>query len=169
MKKIFSIITVLVLILAACSSGDFVGGRYFGTFENAQNHLKEDGNMSFKHIKADSNYLVSHNQQISVNLLLDSTYFFMNELVVMNLCNNADGSGSKYETVEPVEGSLLTNLLETMPALDSLDICDEGSSIVKMTADAEFVGNFVKANLTFFTYTGPDTTQVKVVFMGNND
>lgn len=168
MKKILSIITVLVLILAACSSGDFVGGRYFGTFENVKNNLKEDGSMSFKHIKADSNYLVSHNQHVSVNLLLDSTYFFMNELVVMKL-SNSEGSGSKYETVEDVKGSLLHDLLETMPALDSLDICEDESSILKMTAEAEFVGNFVKANLTFFTYTSPDTTQVKVVFMGNND
>jgi hypothetical protein len=92
----------------------------------------------------------------------------MNELVVMKL-SNSEGSGSKYETVEDVKGSLLHDLLETMPALDSLDICEDESSILKMTAEAEFVGNFVKANLTFFTYTSPDTTQVKVVFMGNND
>lgn len=48
MKKIFAIVTAILFVLTSCESGDFIGGRYFGTFKNESNQKIESGNLSFE-------------------------------------------------------------------------------------------------------------------------
>ncbi len=138
MKKIFFIIATLTLVLTACKSGDIIGGRYYGTFHNTSNNLREAGNMSFK-------YSYSGGQ----------TYFLLNNLVPLMQIADKKFAGA-------AEGATLNDLLKTVPALDSLQICEEGESIMNMTLEAEFQSNSARANMAFIT-TGNRSVNVEFV------
>lgn len=146
MKKILSIIAVLIFVFAACDSGDIKGGRYFGTFQNTKNNKYETGSLSFKYEK-----------------ISDTTCFFMNGILPMIRVDE-----NKYAGVVGNQlGNRLNDLLATIPAIDSIQVCDSLETIVQLNADAEFKGNSVKATLLFTTY--PDSTKVSVEFVGYNE
>ena len=81
----------------------------------------------------------------------------MNDLVSMSQVAEKKFAGS-------AEGSLLNDLLKTIPAIDSIQVCDSLETIDLMVVDAEFMGNSVKANMLFTT--SADTT-VNVQFIGS--
>lgn len=139
MKKLFVIIAVLALALTSCDNGNINGGRYFGTFHNQQNGLREAGSLSFKYVNEEGNI-----------------YFMMNELVPMTQV-----AENKYSGI--AEGNTLKDLLEGIPAIDSVQVCEAPEAIRLMSVDAEFMGNSMKANMTFTTTT--DNT-VDVQFIG---
>lgn len=59
---------------------------------------------------------------------------------------------------------LLKDFLKTVPAIDSINVCDSVGTIIQLTAEAEFKGNSVKANLHFTTSN--DSAKVNVEFIG---
>ena len=63
MKKILAIVSVILLVLTSCQSGDILGGRYYGTFNNMTNNMREMGSLSFKYANKGG-----------------ETYFLMNDL-----------------------------------------------------------------------------------------
>ena len=127
MKKLFVIIAVLALALTSCDHGNINGGRYFGTFQNQLNGLREAGSLSFKYVNEEGNI-----------------YFLMNNLVPMTQV-----AENKYAGI--AEGNTLKDLLETMPAIDSIQVCEAPEAIRLMEVNAEFLGNSVKTNMTFTT------------------
>ena len=143
MKKFLSIIVVLIVIFASCDSGNFVGGRYFGTFQNMNNNEREAGDLSF-------NYE-------SIN---NTPCFFLNGLVPLTAMEKNKYSGT-------VGDHLLNDFLETIPIIDSIHVCDSAETVVQMSVDAEFKSNSVKAILHFITT--PDSSNVDVEFIGYNE
>ena len=139
MKKLFVIIAVMVLAFTSCDHGNINGGRYFGTFQNQLNGLREAGSLSFKYVNEEGNI-----------------YFLMNDLVPMTQM-----AENKYVGV--AEGFTLEKLLETMPAIDSIQVCEAPETIRLMEVDAEFLGNSVKTNMTITTTT---ENIVNVEFVG---
>lgn len=143
MKKLLFIIAVLALVFAACDSGDMKGGRYFGTFQNTINKKYESGDLSFKYEKIN-----------------DTACFFMNGILPMGRVDK-----NKYSGV--VGNHYLNDLLKTIPAIDSIQVCDSAETIVQLAAEAEFKGNSVKATLLFTVC--PDSSKVEVDFVGYNE
>lgn len=143
MKKFLSIIAVLVFIFASCDSGDFVGGRYFGTFKNMNNNERGAGDLSFKFA--------------SIN---NTPCFVLNGLVPLTAVDR-----NKYSGI--VGDHLLNDFLETIPIIDSIHVCDSAGTIVQMSVDAEFKSSSVKAVLHFITI--PDSSNVNVEFVGYNE
>ena len=143
MKKLLFIIAVVTFLFAACDSGDIKGGRYFGNFQNTTNNEFESGSLSFKYEKIN-----------------DTSCFFMNGILPMVKVDKNKYSGT-------VGNNYLHDLLETIPAIDSIHVCDSAETIVQLAAEAEFKGNSVKATL-FFTVC-PDSTNVEVDFVGYNE
>jgi hypothetical protein len=139
MKKILSIIAVLMLVLTSCDNGNINGGRYYGTFHNLMNDQREAGSISFTYANEEGNI-----------------YFMMNDILsmVQKVENKYGGTA---------EGATLNDLLETMPAIDSIKVCDSLETVRLMTVDAEFMGNSVKADMTFTTSTDKE---VGVQFIG---
>ena len=139
MKKILSIIAVLMLVLTSCDNGNINGGRYYGTFHNLMNDQREAGSISFTYTNIEG-----------------GIYFMMNDIVsmVQKVENKYGGTA---------EGATLNDLLETMPAIDSIKVCDSLETIRLMTVDAEFRGNSVKADMIFTTSTDKE---VGVQFIG---
>ena len=129
MKKIFVIIAVLALALTSCNSGDIIGGRYYGTFQNQLNGQIEAGSLSFKYVNEEG-----------------IIYFMMNDLVPMTQM-------AEKKFVGVADGQTLEELLKTMPAIDSIQVCDSLETIRLMNVDAEFMSNSVKAIMTFTTST----------------
>jgi hypothetical protein len=140
MKRILAIVTVILFVFAGCDSGNIVGGRYFGTFHNTTNGMREYGDMSLKFSNMD-----------------DNTYMMLNNTLSMTQV-----AVNKYNGM--AEGALLRDLLKTMPAIDSIKVCDSTETITRMVADAEFKGNSMKADMTFTTST---EREVVVEFVGN--
>ena len=140
MKKIIPVIAILLLVLFACDSGNIIGGRYFGTFQNLQNNKREAGDLSFKY-----------------HYIGETTSFLMNDLVPM-----VQVSENQYSGI--VGDQLLKDFLKTVPAIDSIQVCDSTASIIQMSAEAEFKGNSVKATLHFTTSN--DSAKVNVEFIG---
>ena len=143
MKKFLSIIAALTFIFASCNSGDFVGGRYFGTFHNTTNDEREAGNLNF--------------QYVNIN---NAPVFFMNGLIPLSMTEK-----NKYSGI--VGNLLLNDFLETIPAIDSIHVCDSTETILLMSVDAEFKSSSVKAILHFIT--SPDSSNVDVEFVGYNE
>lgn len=142
MKRIASIVVVFTLVLlASCDSGNINGGRYFGTFHNTNNGLREAGSLSFKYASIDN-----------------TTCFLLNGILSMT-----QTAENKYAGI--IGGNLLNDLLKTMPAIDSIQVCDSAATIIQMSAEAEFKGNSVKSNLTFTTSN--DSAEVNVEFIGS--
>ena len=139
MKKLFVIIAVMVLAFTSCDHGNINGGRYFGTFHNQLNGLREAGSLSFKYDNEEGNI-----------------YFLMNDLVPMTQV-----AENKYAGI--AEGHTLEDLLETMPAIDSIQVCEAPEAIRLMEVNAEFLGNSVKTNMTLTTTT---ENIVNVEFVG---
>jgi hypothetical protein len=127
MKKILAILTIVLVMFASCDSGDFVGGRYFGTFHNTMNGMGEVGSLSFQFGKVDEN-----------------TCMLFNNIVSMTQVDN-----KKYTAIS--EGAQLRDLLKTIPAIDSIKVCDSTETIRLLTVETEFKGNSVKADMTFTT------------------
>lgn len=139
MKKIFIIIAVLTLAFTSCDNGNINGGRYYGTFHNLMNNEREAGAISFTYTNNEG-----------------GIYFMMNDIVSMvQMVENKYGGTA--------EGSALNDLLETMPAIDSIKVCDSLETIRLMTVDAEFMGNSVKTNMIFTTSLDKEVT---VEFIG---
>lgn len=145
MKKLTFIIAVLIFVFTSCDSGDFVGGRYFGTFRNKTNNEFEAGNLSFRHVKIDNN----------------NTQFFMNGLIPLTAVDK-----NKYSS-GIVGDHLLNDFLETIPAIDSIHVCDSSETIVQMSVEAEFKSNSVQTTFSFII--SPDSTTVDVEFVGYNE
>lgn len=145
MKKLLFTLAVLAFVFSACDSGDMKGGRYFGTFQNIANKKYESGSLSLKYEKIN-------------DTIVD---FFMNGILPMSRKDK-----NKYYS-EDVGNDLLRDLLETIPAIDSIQVCDSTKTIVKLDAEAEFKGNSVKA--TFFFTVSPDSSKVEVDFVGYNE
>ena len=139
MKKILSIIAVLMLILTSCDNGNINGGRYYGTFHNLMNDQREAGSISFTYTNNEG-----------------GIYFMMNDIVSL-------GQKVEHKYGGTAEGATLNDLLETMPAIDSIKVCDSLETIRLMTVDAEFMGNSVKADMIFTTSTDKE---VGVQFIG---
>lgn len=140
MKRILAIVTVILFVFAGCDSGNIVGGRYFGTYHNTTNNMREYGSMSLQFTNLD-----------------DNTYMLLNNTMSMSQV-----AVNKYTGV--AEGSQLRDLLKTMPAIDSVHVCDSMETYSKVVADAEFKGNSVKTNLRFTTSS---EREVLVEFIGN--
>lgn len=140
MKRVLAIVAVILFVFAGCDSGNIVGGRYFGTYHNTFNNMREYGDMSLKFVNVD-----------------DNTYMMLN-----NTVNMTQVAVSKYTGM--AEGVQLRDLLKTMPAIDSIKVCDSLETYTKMVADAEFKGNSVKANLLFTTSS---EREVMVEFIGS--
>lgn len=141
MKKIIPILAIFVsVLLFSCDSGNIIGGRYYGTFHNTTNNMREAGSLSFKH-----------------NYISGSSSFLMNDLLPMTQI-----SENKYSGI--VGDQFLNDLLKTIPAIDSIQVCDSAETIIRMAAEAEFQSNSVKANLTFTTSF--DSSIVNVEFIG---
>lgn len=139
MKKIFFIIAVLTLVFTSCDNGNINGGRYYGTFHNLMNDEREAGSISFTYTNNEG-----------------GIYFMMNDIVSMvQMVENKYGGTA--------EGAALNDLLETMPAIDSIKVCDSLETIRLMTVDAEFMGNSVKADMLFTT---SNDKEVGVQFIG---
>lgn len=141
MKKILAIATVILLMFVSCENGDIIGGRYYGTYKNLTNNKLEAGSLSFKYVNNGG-----------------TTYFRMNDLIALS------PMGTKvFEGI--AEGASLNDLLKTMPAIDSIQVCEnENENIRMMTVRAEFKGNSVKANMEFTTTT---EKHVNVEFIGS--
>lgn len=135
MKKTVFFLTVLVLALTSCDSGDIVGGRYHGTFHNNSNNLREAGSLSFTYNNND-----------------DGIYFLMNNLVPMEQKEKNKFAGS-------AGGTLLNDLLKTIPALDSLQVCNPDETITLMAVETEFKSSSVQTNITLTT-TNENTVMV---------
>jgi len=140
MKKTISIIAIL-LLLVSCQHGNINGGRYYGTFTNASNNMTKAGNISFTY-----------------GTLRKAATFFMNDLIPMT---NTGRNLFKTDTITVDTG--LEDLLETMPAIDSIKVCDSTQTIKSLFVIAEFQGNSVKTNLFF---TRSDDNKVTVDFVG---
>ncbi len=140
MKKILAIVSVILLVLTSCQSGDILGGRYYGTFNNMTNNMREMGSLSFKYANKGG-----------------ETYFLMNDLVSMTQTGKKKFEGA-------ASGPLLNDLLKTIPAIDSIQVCNPEGYISAMTVSAEFMGNSVKSYLTFTTNT---QEEVNVEFIGS--
>lgn len=138
MKKIFAIIAILAIIFMSCDSGDIVGGRYYGTFHNSNNNKREAGSLSFTY-----------------NNNGDGVYFQMNDLMSMMQAGAGKFTGT-------AEGALLNDLLKTMPAIDSIQVCDSTEAIMQMSVQTEFKGNSVKTDL-IFTTTNDKTVNVDFI------
>lgn len=131
MKKIFAIFTVILFMFASCENGDVIGGRYYGTYKNLSNNKLEAGSLSFK-------YVYSGNPE--------NPYFLMNDVVPMIQ------SGNKKVFEGIAEGATLNDLLKTMPAIDSIQVCENETEYIRlMTVKTEFMGNSVKTNMEFTT------------------
>jgi len=139
MKRILAIVTVILFVFAGCESGNIVGGRYFGTFHNTINGMREYGDMSLKFANLD-----------------DNTYMMLNNTLSMTQV-----AVNKYNG--EAEGALLKDLLKTMPVIDSIQVCDSTETIILMVADAEFKGSSMKTNMTFTT---SEEREVMVEFVG---
>ena len=139
MKKIFVIIAVLALALTSCNSGDIIGGRYYGTFQNQLNGQIEAGSLSFKYVNEEG-----------------IIYFMMNDLVPLTQMAENKFAGA-------AEGATLHDLLADLPAIDSIKVCEAPVEIRLMSVDAEFMGNSMKANMTFTTTMDEE---VAVQFIG---
>ena len=139
MKKTLSIIAALLLLLTSCKNGNINGGRYYGTFHNLLNDQREAGAISFTYVNNEG-----------------GIYFMMNDKVSMTQVVENKYNGT-------AEGATLVDLLETLPAIDSIQVCDSLETIRLMTVDAEFMGNSVKAEMTFTTST---EKEVGVQFIG---
>lgn len=129
MKKIVAIVSVILFVLTSCESGDIIGGRYYGTFHNMSNGQREMGSLSFKYTNKGG-----------------ETYFLMNDLVTMSQIGEKKFEGA-------AAGFLLNDLVKTIPAIDSIHVCDSAGYISAMTVTAEFMGNSVKTLMTFTTNT----------------
>lgn len=140
MKKILSFIAVLIFVFTACDSGDIHGGRYYGTFQNTTNNKRESGSLSFKYENTNNH-----------------TGFFMNGILPLVKTDKNKFSGD-------VGNYLINDLLETIPAIDSLQVCDSAETITQISAEAKFQSNSVKATLFFTKY--PDSAKVMVEFVG---
>ena len=140
MKKIVAIVTVILFVLTSCESGDIIGGRYYGTFLNMTNNMREAGSVSFKYANKGG-----------------ETYFLMNDLVTMTQTGVKQFEGA-------ASGPLLNDLLKTIPAIDSIQVCNPEGYISTMTVTAEFMGNSVKSYMTFTTNT---QEEVSVEFIGS--
>lgn len=140
MKKIVAIVTVILIILTSCESGDIFGGRYYGTFHNMSNNKREMGSLSFKHSNKGG-----------------ETFFLMNDLVTMSQIGEKKFEGA-------ATGSLLNDLLKTIPAIDSIQVCDPTGYISALSVTSEFMGNSVKSLLVFTTNT---EEAVNVEFVGS--
>ena len=91
MKRIVSVIAVFALaILASCDSGNIIGGRYFGTFHNTNNGLREAGSLSFTYNNIDN-----------------TTCFLMNDILPMTQI-----AENKFTGV--IGDHLLNDLLKTI-------------------------------------------------------
>lgn len=143
MKKVISIIVIALFVFASCDSGNIIGGRYFGTFHNQTNNLREAGSLSFKYYNTEG-----------------VIYFMMNDILSMSQVAEKKFSGV-------AEGFQLEDLLKTIPAIDSIQVCDSLSTIELMTVEAEFMGNSVKANMTFTTLNDTTEKMVNVEFVGS--
>ena len=139
MKKIFFIIAILTLVFTSCDNGNINGGRYYGTFHNQTNGLREAGSLSFKYVNEEG-----------------IIYFMMNDLVPLTQMAENKFAGA-------AEGATLHDLLEDLPAIDSIKVCDSLETIRLMTVDAEFMGNSVKADMLFTT---SNDKEVGVQFIG---
>lgn len=129
MKKILAIVSVILFVFTSCDSGDIIGGRYYGTFNNMSNNKREMGSLSFKYANKGG-----------------ETYFLMNDLVSMTQIGEKRFEGA-------ASGSLLNDLLKTIPAIDSIQVCDSAGYISALTVTSEFMGNSVKTLMTFSTNT----------------
>lgn len=139
MKKTLSIIAALLLLLTSCDNGNINGGRYYGTFHNLLNGQREAGSVSFTFVNNEG-----------------GIYFMMNDIVsMMQVVEN------KYTAT--AEGAALNDLLETLPAIDSIHVCDSLETIRLMDVEAEFMGNSVKTEMKFTTSTN---REVNVQFIG---
>ena len=139
MKKTLSIISVLLLLFTACDNGNINGGRYYGTFNNLMNGQLEAGSISYTYVNNEG-----------------GIYFLMNDIVSMTQMAENKYAGA-------AEGATLNDLLATMPAIDSIKVCDSLETIRLMTVDAEFMGNSVKTNMIFTTSMDKEVT---VEFIG---
>lgn len=139
MKKTLSIIAVLLLLLTSCDNGNINGGRYYGTFQNLTNGQLEAGSIGFTYVNNEG-----------------GIYFMMNDLVTMTQMAENKFAGA-------AEGVTLEKLLATMPAIDSIKVCDSLETIRLMSVDAEFMGNSVKTNMLFTTSLDKEVT---VQFIG---
>jgi len=139
MKKTISLIAILLLVLVSCKHGNINGGRYYGTFNNLANNMREAGSISYTYDNQEGN-----------------VYFLMNDLVSMSQVAENKFAGA-------ASGAILEDLLETMPAIDSIKVCDSTQTIQSLSVDAEFMGNSVKTNLVF---TNSDQGTVNVEFIG---
>lgn len=133
----------MLFVFASCDHGNIIGGRYFGTFHNQTNGLREAGSLSFKY----------YNEEGAI-------YFMMNDILSMSQMAENKFSGM-------AEGSQLEDLLKTMPAIDSIQVCDSLSTIEYMTVETEFMGNSVKTNMTFTTLNDTTEKMVDVEFIGS--
>lgn len=141
MKKILAIVTVILFMFASCDNGDMIGGRYYGSYHNLSNNKIETGGLSFKYVNKGG-----------------TTYFMMNDLIPMTLV-----SQKRFEGI--AEGSSLNDLLKTMPAIDSIQVCDNEAEYIRMMkVTTEFMGNSVKANMEFTT---TNEHLVNVEFIGS--
>jgi len=127
MKKIFVIIAILAFAFTSCDSGDVIGGRYYGTFHNNLNNLREEGSLSFTYVKIE-----------------EETYFLMNGLLTM-------GQTDKQKFTGIATASQLEDLLKTMPAIDSIQVCDSTETVTQIEVQAEFKSGSVQSNLIFTT------------------
>ncbi|MBO7647827.1 MAG: hypothetical protein J6S48_00550 [Bacteroidales bacterium] len=139
MKKIFVIIAILAFAFTSCDNGNINGGRYYGTFHNQTNGLREAGSLSFKYVNEEG-----------------IIYFMMNDLVPLTQMAENKFAGA-------AEGATLHDLLEDLPAIDSIKVCEPPVEIRLMSVDAEFMGNSMKANMTFTTTMDEE---VAVQFIG---
>lgn len=127
MKRIFVIIAVFALVFTSCDSGNIIGGRYYGTFHNTTNGMRKYGNLSFQFAMVNDNTCMMFNNTLPMTLAAENKY------------------------VGIAEGSMLRDLLKTIPAIDSVQVCDSTETIRMMNIETEFKGNSVKADMTFTT------------------
>lgn len=145
MKKLLPFIAVLTFIFASCTSGNFIGGRYFGTFQNTTNGLRETGSLSFTY-----------------NNINNTPCLLMNGILPMTQTEE-----NKY--VSSAGNNILEDLLETIPVMDSLKVCDSAATILRLDKlEVEFKSGSVKTNFQFFTTNATDSI-VKVEFVGFNE
>ena len=65
--------------------------------------------------------------------------------------------------------NILRDLLETIPVIDSLHVCDSAAIIVRLDKlEVEFKSGSVKTNFQFFTTNATDSI-VEVEFVGYNE
>jgi len=127
MKKIVVVIAFFALLMTSCDSGSIIGGRYFGNFHNLSNNKIEQGDLSFKYTNKGG-----------------ETYFLMNGIMPLGQVGEKKFEGT-------MGGAMLRDLLKTIPAIDSVQVCDSAETVSTLSVDAEFKGNTVKSNLVFTT------------------